>query len=1077
MKFVTVLASVLLVVPLAAQELPATVGNLNGAWRFLTDPEGIGVAQGWATPGFDDSGWRELKVPGSWEPQGITDPRPGQPPTPKGTMPWSDYDGIAWYRRRVTVPEAWRGKPVVLILGGVDDQDRTFVNGRQVGATVGVQSARRYALPADLLRFGAENVVAIEVTDGGGPGGIDGPRLSLLPEEKLMVTPLPAEDRPFEQRFADPPGSTRILKIVHSWPLGAQPELDQIAELRRLGFGGFATNVGPWNEQYLHSKPHWDQLRRVVAEAKRLNMTMWLYDEMGYPSGTAGMQVLKGHPEWEAEGLLVAKVTATGPVELAVPPGRLVLARAYPGTDLAQGVDVSAAIADGKLKWTPPAAGSWQVALVTRDKIYEGTHASLNVFVHQTYTNLLLPEPTKRYIELTHDSYARELGDLSKVFKATFTDEPSLMSCFLRAMPYAVLPWSDNLAPEFRRRRGYDLAPSLAALAVDGGAPGAKVRYDFWQTVADLVSENYFGQIQKRCRELGVPAGGHLLMEESFRGHVQLYGDFMACARGLDAPSIDMLTSIPSQVPWSAARLLSSVAELEGRTLTMSETSDHSQRYRPEGDKRPPITVTADEILGTINRQAVGGINTFTSYYSFAGLDQADMEHLNLYTGRVCTALRGGHQVADVAVVYPINSLWPHTEPAKGVGSPDAASVEIEQAYNTAVDTVFKTGRDACILDAKAIVDSRVEGNRLVHGSLAWSVLVLPAVETLPAAAWQRLEQFWQAGGALVGLSRRPLNQSDQFPSAAAQAFAAKAFGTGDQPSIIAGAGGARGVWLPAGSESLLGTALDLLVARDVALPRLAPLRTTHRAVDGHEVYFVINDSASACQAQVTVSASGAGELCDPVTGQRTAVAGPTVQLSLPAYRGVVLRYAAAAPRARLTPDAGLLVLGKPVALPEVVPTAGGGEFVAAKPVQSASLPDGRAAWRFEGRITKTGVDTFQFAQFKYAQPVDLSGTDALRIETGVGEGQASPATLYCIITTADGGQYIATVGRLLNHAGWRVSQVPWERFSRFGAAKTGGETLDIKQIAAMSIGWGGYFGTDGEVIAFTVASPSALKP
>ena len=54
----------------------------------------------------------------------------------------------------------------------------------------------------------------------------------------------------------------------------------------------------------------------------------------------------------------------------------------------------------------------------------------------------------------------------------------------------------------------------LPALVADAGAAGRKIRYDFWLTVGELVSENYFGQIQARCRQYHVPSGGHLLAEE-----------------------------------------------------------------------------------------------------------------------------------------------------------------------------------------------------------------------------------------------------------------------------------------------------------------------------------------------------------------------------------------------------------------------------------------------------------------------------------------------------------------------------------------------------------------------------------
>ena len=193
--------------------LPLLWGNLDGAWRFTTDPDEKGDRDGWHTPGFDDSAWRELRVPGLWEPQGVTEPRPGQAPQPKGTLPWTDYDGVAWYRRTVVIPAAWRGEPLILQLGAVDDLDRTYVNGTLVGETsrqTRQPSARlrRYVVPEALVRYGEANTIAIQVRDLGGPGGIRSYSGS-PPETEMTMKPLP-EDRPFEARFREPAGSVRI---------------------------------------------------------------------------------------------------------------------------------------------------------------------------------------------------------------------------------------------------------------------------------------------------------------------------------------------------------------------------------------------------------------------------------------------------------------------------------------------------------------------------------------------------------------------------------------------------------------------------------------------------------------------------------------------------------------------------------------------------------------------------------------------------------------------------------------------------------------------------------------------------
>ena len=160
--------------------------------------------------------------------------------------------------------------------------------------------------------------------------------------------------------------------------------------------------------------------------------------------------MLREHPEWEAQGLLVADTECgAGPVELSVPPGRLFLAAAFPlrggRMDLKRKVNLASQVGEGKLRWEAP-AGRWHVMVITEDRLYEGTHAEGNLFAKMPYVNLLRPEPTRRFLELTHQRYARWLGnDLGQQFVATFTDEPSLMSCFLKPMPWRPLPWSPNL--------------------------------------------------------------------------------------------------------------------------------------------------------------------------------------------------------------------------------------------------------------------------------------------------------------------------------------------------------------------------------------------------------------------------------------------------------------------------------------------------------------------------------------------------------------------------------------------------------------------------------------------------------
>lgn len=714
--------------------------------------------------------------------------------------------------------------------------------------------------------------------------------------------------------FVDPPARFRILPIIHGLPntpaaqdkmfarltsqgLLPDPPATQdklLATLASRGFGGMVTNVC-WKD-YLQSDSLWQSFVDEVHKAKQAGLALWLYDEHGYPSGNAGGLTMQEHPEWEARGLLIAdRIVRGGSLTLDLPPGSLRRAVALPivagRVDLDKAVDLSGQIRERRLLWDGP-DGQWHVMLITEDRLYEGTHAAVSLCDKLPYINLLRPEPTTRFLELTHDAYARRLGNnLGQWFVATFTDEPSLMSVFLQPQPYRVLPWASNLTEQFQKRRGYALEPLLPALVADAGSRSARTRYDFWLTVSELVAENYFGQIRDWCHRHQVLSGGHLMAEESLLSHVPYYGDFFRCARMLDAPGIDCLTSIPPQVPWHIARLVSSAGELEGCPDTMCETSDFLQRARGRGDR---YVVTEDEIRGTCNRLIVNGITTITSYYSFKGLTDEQLRRLNLWIGRTCMTLYGGHQVTDVALVYPIESLWSKFVPStSGTNDVSAAGQQIGKVYRQASNELFTNNRDFTFIDARTLAEAQVKDGVLCHRDLRWRVVVLPGVDTLPIAAWRNLAQFWRTGGVVVTLGSLPTNSASEFPSPVVQSLAQELFGGGtDVRSQINPAKGV-GVYLPVKAVGGLIPVLNAILDPQVrVVGEASPLRSTHRQIGGREAFFLINDSAKAWEGTVSLAAAGLGQQLDPATGEITPVTGPEgLRVALTPYGGTLFRF------------------------------------------------------------------------------------------------------------------------------------------------------------------------------------------
>ncbi len=890
----------------------------------------------------------------------------------------------------------------------------------------------------------------------------------------------------WEARFARPPADARILKIIHGWPDAPEQQDQWIRRLSAQGFGGVVCNVS--FQDYLESESKWAAFTRAVQAAKDAGWTLWLYDEHGYPSGNAGGLVLRGHPEWEARGLLVTEAETTGgPVTLELPPGPPVLVAAYPvredGMELAARVELSPAVQDGRLSWTAP-AGRWRVLAITEDRLFEGTHAAGNLHAKLPYPNLLLPEPTARFIELTYGSYARHLGtNLGRFFAATFTDEPSLMSLFLEPMPYRPLPWAPHLPAEFQRRRGYALDLAHLPMLVGDTRPGpAKLRHDFWLTVGELVAENYFGQIQTHTRRLGVASGGHLLAEENLVHHVPLYGDFFRCLRRMDAPGMDCLTSVPAEVPWPVARLVSSAAALEGRPLVMSETSDHAQVWRAPGDRRPRRGVTEGEIRGTCNRLLVAGVNTITSYYSFTDLDDEALRRLNAWVGRGAAALRGGHQVADLAVVYPVESLWVRFVPSRHWTREAAAAARLDHLYRSAVEALFAARREFTVVDSRTLAEAAVESGVLAHGPLRWRVVILPGVDTLPLAAWENLARFVRRGGVVIALGALPTHSEREFPSARVRARAGEMFGTVEasarEPRVHSNAAGGAGIFLPAGAEGLLPLVLDGVLAPELkvaggAAGGRSPLRATHRRIEGREIYFVINDSARPWAGRVEFAAEGEGERWSLATGRcEDRFRGGAGELSLEPWDAAVFRFTTPRPPARRPLGAGALPgLGFRTLAP-AAPTLLRGEFVRAELRPAAGPTTNAPAWEVAAALTRGRVDTWAFAQFHFSPPLDLSAADCLALETWVPEGQTTANQLLVLLREEGGGDFFAETGRSLAGPGWERSFLPLERFQLAGWSRDPDGELDRTRISDLRVGWGGYLGTEGEQVRFRLAPP-----
>ncbi len=131
---------------------------LDGTHTFAS-----GDDTAWTSLLFDDSKWRSIIVPGSWQSQGIKSSR-----------------GLGWYRIHFSAPESFRKISPALLLGRIGDADEVFLNGVKIGGegligesfVEATKVQRLYTIPSDLLRYNQDNLIAVRVMNTYLNGGI-----------------------------------------------------------------------------------------------------------------------------------------------------------------------------------------------------------------------------------------------------------------------------------------------------------------------------------------------------------------------------------------------------------------------------------------------------------------------------------------------------------------------------------------------------------------------------------------------------------------------------------------------------------------------------------------------------------------------------------------------------------------------------------------------------------------------------------------------------------------------------------------------------------------------------------------
>ena len=482
-----------------------------------------------------------------------------------------------------------------------------------------------------------------------------------------------------------------------------------------------------------------------------------------------------------------------------------------------------------------------------------------------------------------------------------------LLSAFGDQPPYAVFSdsledyasdWTPALLNEFQRRRGYDLRPHLLALVMNEGPETAAIRHDWGRTLTEMVDENFLAPMQAWAME------HHTILRSQTYGFppVTLYSNRLA-----DLPEGEGKATFKMWREFSDTRWAASAGHLFHHPVISSETWTwlHSPAFRAT-----PLDMKAEADLHFLQ-----GINQLVGHgwpyspasagepgwrmYAAAALNAHNpwffaMPDLTRYLQRVSFALRQGEPANDVALLLPNDDVWASFSAGyQKRASPTSPLGFDESGSNVTIDEQMDKflGKQviAQVLDAGFNLDF-IDADTIDSVGIPYRVLILPAVDRLPIATYEKILAFAQRGGIVLATQRMPATAPGLMH---AQQESAR---LKELSETLFHGGIATAHFVP--DETALGAELVKDLAPDMKLSPAAPeIGFIHRKLPSGDLYFVANtaNETKRVQAQFRSAASHA-EMWDAFSGEITGLPDPRkIELDLEAYGSRLIFFSDAA--------------------------------------------------------------------------------------------------------------------------------------------------------------------------------------
>ena len=527
----------------------------------------------------------------------------------------------------------------------------------------------------------------------------------------------------------------------------------QIDIFKEMGYGGYHMHVRTGMSTTYMSDEFMALIKACVEHGKEKEMISWLYDEDRWPSGAAGGYVTKDKKFRRRRLEFTTDASKLGGKDPEI------IASYDITLDENKCLKSYKIISEGE-----NAEGTVWTAYITTDP-------ESPWFNNQTYVDTLNPKAIEKFIEVTHDVYAREVGDeFGKSIPSIFTDEPQFIRKSTLPFPESkeriILPWTPDLEDTYKAAYGESLVEHLPELFWELPDKAVSViRYNYHDHVSERFASAFADTCGNWCKEHGIMLTGHMMEEPTLLSQTCALGDAMRSYRSFGLPGIDMLCN---RFEFTTAKQCQSAVHQYGRVGMLSELDgvtgwDFDFRgHKLHGDWQAALGVTVRvphlawvSMKGNAKRDYPASISYQSSWHK-------EYAYIEDHFARVNTALTRGKPLVRVGVIHPVESYWLHWGPSSQTA---AARDKLEKNFDNVTQWLLRGSIDFdYICESLLPSQNDVGGAPLKVGEMEYDALVVPECETLRSTTLERLEAFRKAGGKLIFMGDAP-KYEDAKPS------------------------------------------------------------------------------------------------------------------------------------------------------------------------------------------------------------------------------------------------------------------------------------------------------------------------